>query len=834
MAQHIVVKGAKEHNLKKINISIPKKKLVVVTGVSGSGKSSLVFDILYSEGQRRYIEGLSSYAKQFLNITKKPDIESLTGISPSISVHQRSISHNPKSTVGTLTSAYDYLRLFFSRLGKIRCPEHGILLKEQKAPELVENIMKSHLGKKITLMGVFIEGKKGEFNSEFQFLIKKGFLKAYIDKKWISLSPDLKLLKTHLHYIDVVVDQLIVDPKYEKRFIKALEICNQMFDGQLHLYFNENKKSEHYSLKNVCPKCGYSFPWNLEPRLFSYNNPVSVCASCDGMGIYYEEIKHEDDESEFYTEKKCPDCNGIRLNKYLLNVFVNNYNLANFLEIPISDLIVLIRSLKFKGNEKLIFAPIQSILVQCLQNILNVGGGYLSLNRTSRTLSGGEAQRLRLASHLKSSLTGILYVLDEPSIGLHQRDHNKLLKVLRSLVDKGNSVVVVEHDEATILAADHIIDIGPKAGIYGGEVVAEGTLKEFMAQKSLTSDYISKRRTIDFPKNYRISKNFIDLQNCNFHNLKNINVKIPKKVLCGISGISGSGKSSLVDVLGTALYNELTGEIKQSEIYSEISGHDDIYKLKYINQKPIGKTSRSSPATYVGVMSFIRNFMGELPDAAVMGFTSSDFSFNVKGGRCESCQGTGLKKIEMRFLDGVQVMCEECEGRRYFSRILEVEYKGKNIADILEMSFDEAVSFFEAHPRLSVILKTAQAMGLGYLTLGQSSVTLSGGEAQRIKLIKELSYKNSQHTVYILDEPTTGLHFDDINRLVAILQKLVDQGHTVLVIEHNLDLLRCCDYLIDMGPEGGDQGGEIVAQGTIDQVSKVKTSFTGQFLKNMN
>ncbi|MBQ3677986.1 MAG: excinuclease ABC subunit UvrA [Succinivibrio sp.] len=937
----IVIRGARTHNLKNLNISIPRNKLCVITGRSGSGKSSLAFDTLYAEGQRRYVESLSAYARQFLSLMDKPDVDSIEGLSPAISIEQKATSHNPRSTVGTITEIHDYLRLIWARIGEARCPEHGTVLKAQTISQMVDAVMEQPEGTKIMILSPVVRGRKGEYKQLFADLAKDGFIRARVDGEICDLSdpPDLALREKH--DIDIVVDRIKVKPDLKQRLADSFETALKYSDGiAVVCPMDEHKKedeilfSSHYS----CPICGYSIP-ELEPRDFSFNNPHGYCPKCEGLGammvldidkivpdktksiyegailgwdrrnpFYFKELeavadyydidlqkpfseltkkevdiimygsgttaipmklvysggkksqtsiepfegvitnyerRSRETESEYvrvYISKlmrplPCPDCHGARLKKEYCNVFVNNKSLPEINNYSIQECYQFFSEIQLTEQEKNIASRVLKEIRARLGFLINVGLGYLTLSRSAETLSGGEAQRIRLASQIGAGLTGVMYVLDEPSIGLHQRDNAKLLSALKNLRDIGNTVIVVEHDEDTMRAADQIIDIGPAAGINGGEVIAQGTVDDIeKSEQSLTGKYLSGTRRIEIPKKRIKAKKskMLTLKGCTGNNLKNIDVSFPVGCFVVVTGVSGSGKSTLVnDTLVRVAERELNGVTANDDPapYREIEGLENFDKIICIDQSPIGRTPRSNPATYVGLFSDIRDLFAKTPEARARGYNAGRFSFNVKGGRCEACQGDGTIKVSMNFMPDVYVKCEECDGKRYNRETLEVLYKGKTISDVLEMNIEQALEFFGAVPSIASKLQTLMDVGLSYITLGQAATTFSGGEAQRIKLSKELSKKATGKTLYILDEPTTGLHFEDVKLLLEVLTRLRDQGNTVIVIEHNLDVIKSADYLIDLGPEGGRNGGNIIVCGTPEEVCECKESFTGQFLK---
>lgn len=926
--ENIVVRGARTHNLKNITITIPRNQLCVVTGLSGSGKSSLAFDTLYAEGQRRYVESLSSYARQFLQLMDKPDVDSIDGLSPAISIEQKATSHNPRSTVGTITEIHDYLRLLFARIGQARCPEHGTILKAQTISQMVDQTLAYEEGTKLMIMAPVVRGRKGEHRQLLAQLAQQGFVRARIDGDICDLSdpPELKL---HIkHNIEVVIDRFKVREDIKQRLAESFETALKVANGLAmivpmddHQEQDEIILSDQYS----CPICGYSIS-ELEPRNFSFNSPHGACPSCDGLGkqmvfaeskvvpdtnksieegaialwdkrswsfyrllvpicdaygidiykpfkeltreqqelvlygtpnkkpeddhyflgvIHYFERQAKESESESYqnllhglmTTKICPECHGARLKKEYCNVFVADKTLPQINEMSISDCFEFFNSIKLGTQDSQIAERILKEVRERLMFLKNVGLGYLNLARSADTLSGGEAQRIRLASQIGAGLVGVMYVLDEPSIGLHQRDNQRLLDALMHLRNLGNSVIVVEHDEDAIRQADYIIDIGPRAGVHGGQVVTAGSLEHIMqCENSLTADYLTGRKSIAIPDKRVEPKGFLTLHGCQGNNLKNISASFAVGCFNVVTGVSGSGKSTLVNdtlvpIVSKHMKNAADFDLDRAFDCKSIEGLEYFDKLICIDQSPIGRTPRSNPATYIDLFTAIRELFAQTPMSRARGYSAGRFSFNVKGGRCEACQGDGTIKVEMHFLPDVYVQCEQCQGKRYNRETLEVHYKGKSIADVLNMTVEEAYSFFEAIPKIRRKLKALIDVGLSYITLGQSALTFSGGEAQRIKLAKELSKVSTKNTLYILDEPTTGLHFHDVKQLLDMLMRLRDDGNTVIIIEHNLDVIKCADYLIDLGPEGGSGGGQIIATGTPEQVAQNPNSFTGQFLK---
>ncbi|MGZ3801449.1 MAG: excinuclease ABC subunit UvrA [Bdellovibrio sp.] len=855
----IVVKGAKEHNLKNVSVTIPRNKITVFTGLSGSGKSSLAFDTVYAEGQRRYVESLSAYARNFLEQLKKPEVDSITGLSPAIAIDQKSVSTNPRSTVGTVTEIYDYLRLLYAKLGVPQCPIHHIPVSSQTPQQIIEDVFRKSNGTKFYVLAPMASGKKGEFLSEFQRWAKKGFVKAKVDGKMIDLDKATKLAKTKTHDIDLVVDQLILKDSMKHRLSESINTALSMANGRIVIEMVGGERIS-YSLHSACPQCGYSFP-EIEPRLFSFNNPRGACPTCHGLGtvdlveeeqfsdsevggkkldkvIYkYKGKKTSEDDEEEDEEmvlSACPDCKGARLKPEALNIHVGERTIAELSDLSAVELRSWISKVKWKSKDQLIAEKIVKQIVARLDYLVRVGTGYLSLSRTSRTLSGGEAQRIRLATQVGSSLIGVLYVMDEPSIGLHPRDHQRLLEIIGELKNRGNTILLVEHDEDTIRYADFVVDLGPRAGVLGGEMMAQGTPEQLANNpKSLTGKYLKGELRIPVPKIRRKGNGeILKLTGASGNNLQNVDMQIPLGTFTAVTGVSGSGKSTLIiDTLYKILARHFYNSTAVPSPYKKIDGLNKIDKVIDINQRPIGRTPRSTPATYVGLFPLIRDLFATLPDSKLRGYEPGRFSFNVKGGRCETCMGHGQIRVEMHFLSDVFVTCDTCQGRRYNRETLNVKFKGKSIADVLEMSVEEALEFFRNHNHIHRKLETLHRVGLDYMTLGQSSTTLSGGEAQRVKLSKELSRRGTGKTLYILDEPTTGLHFDDVRKLVELIHELTDQGNTVLVIEHNMEVVKSADHIIDLGPDGGKDGGLIVAAGTPEQVAKVAGSETGKFLK---
>lgn len=940
MNNNIIIKGAKEHNLKNINLEIPRDKLVVITGLSGSGKSSLAFDTLYAEGQRRYVESLSSYARQFLGLMEKPDVELIEGLSPAISIDQKTTSKNPRSTVGTVTEIYDYIRLLYARIGVPYCPNCGKRIEKQTIDQIVDSVMNLEQGSKIQVLAPAVRGRKGEFKKLLENFSKEGFVRARIDGETVELTDDIDIDRKRKHTVEIIVDRLIIKEDIRSRLTESVEIALKHANNLVLIVVGTSKDDSEemlFSQNYACPDCGISFE-ELSPRMFSFNNPFGACPTCTGIGylmkmdedliipdksktlydgikafgassmkkgdtmakMYFESIaKHYgveikdvpikelpkdflnkilygtgDEKIDFeysssagtrkfsspfegviptldrrYRETKsqgmkdfyemymsnshCPTCNGARLRKESLAVKVGDKNINELTEMSIDKIKNYLNSLKLNNKDKMISEQILKELNKRLQFLIDVGLEYLTLSRSAGTLSGGEAQRIRLATQIGSGLTGVLYILDEPSIGLHQRDNEKLIATLKKLRDLGNTVIVVEHDEDTMYAADQIIDIGPGPGVHGGKVIAQGTAEQIkQIPESITGQYLSGKKQIPIPEKRRKSNGrAIEVKGATQNNLKNINVKFPLGQFICVTGVSGSGKSTLVnDILYKALAKQINGSNEKPGAHKEIIGIENIDKIINIDQSPIGRTPRSNPATYTGVFDNIRDIFAGTNEAKMRGYEKGRFSFNVEGGRCEACSGDGILRIEMHFLPDIYVPCEVCKGKRYNKETLEVKYKGKTIADVLDMTVEEALEFFKNIPRIKQKIQTLHDVGLGYIKLGQPSTTLSGGEAQRVKLATELSKKPTGKTLYILDEPTTGLHIADVHKLVEILQRLVDTGNSIIVIEHNLDLIKTSDYIIDLGPEGGDKGGKIVAVGTPEQIARNEQSYTGQFL----
>ena len=930
----IVVKGARAHNLKGVDIELPKNKLIVMTGLSGSGKSSLAFDTIYAEGQRRYVESLSAYARQFLGQMDKPDVDTIEGLSPAISIDQKTTSKNPRSTVATVTEIYDYIRLLYARVGKPYCPYHGIEIESQTVQQMVDRILELEERTKIQLLAPVISHRKGSHEKLIEDIGKKGYVRLRVDDEIVDVNEVPQLDKNKNHTIEVVVDRLVVKDGIETRLADSIETALELAEGNLTVDVINGEELK-FSENHACPICGFSIG-ELEPRMFSFNSPFGACPTCDGLGqklkvdldlvipdknktlnegaiepweptssdfyptllkrvceVYkinmdkpYKKLTdrqknilmngsgekeieftftqrnggtrkrkmvfegvvpnidrryHESPSeytremmSKYMTELPCETCHGKRLSKEALSVYVGDYNIGEVVEYSIKNTLYYFENLKLSDQDKSIADQILKEIISRLSFLNNVGLEYLTLDRSSGTLSGGEAQRIRLATQIGSRLTGVLYVLDEPSIGLHQRDNDRLINTLKEMRDLGNTLIVVEHDDDTMRAADYLVDVGPGAGNHGGEVVSSGTPNKVMKdKKSLTGQYLSGKKRIEVPEYRReITDRKIQIKGAKSNNLKNVNVDFPLSVLTVVTGVSGSGKSSLVNEI---LYKALAQKINKSKVkpgnFDEIKGIDQLDKIIDIDQSPIGRTPRSNPATYTGVFDDIRDVFAQTNEAKIRGYQKGRFSFNVKGGRCEACKGDGIIKIEMHFLPDVYVPCEVCDGKRYNRETLEVTYKGKNIADVLEMTVEEATHFFENIPKIKRKLQTLVDVGLGYITLGQQATTLSGGEAQRVKLASELHKRSTGRSIYILDEPTTGLHVDDISRLLKVLNRIVENGDTVVIIEHNLDVIKTADHIIDLGPEGGEGGGTIIATGTPEEIAQNKGSYTGQYLK---
>ena len=831
MGNSIVIKGAREHNLKNIDVEIPRDKLVVITGLSGSGKSSLAFDTIYAEGQRRYVESLSAYARQFLEQMGKPDVDSIEGLSPAISIEQKSTSHNPRSTVGTVTEIYDYLRLLFARVGRPYCFQCGEEITAQTVQQMVDAIAGLAEGTKFHILAPIVRGRKGEYRKELLEMRRAGFIRARIDGKMIDLGDDIALDKQKKHTIEIIVDRLVMKAgdALMRRLADSVDTSLKLAGGLVGV-LTEEGKTLVFSEKLACIRCGVSYP-EITPRIFSFNSPHGACPACDGIG--YALTPGSPEEEDFTQLEVCEVCHGARLRPESLSVKIAKQSIAEVTRQSVRAASEFFGTLKFTEREMVIAHRILKEIRERLGFLVNVGLDYLTLDRAAATLSGGEGQRIRLATQIGSGLVGVLYILDEPSIGLHQRDNRRLLQTLLRLRDLGNTVVVVEHDAETMMAADHILDMGPGAGSQGGHIIAQGTPNHVMGDPhSLTGQYLRGAQLVSVPQRKRKAKGFLSVVDAWKHNLKNLTVKIPLGLFTCVTGVSGSGKSTLVlEVLFHSLSQLLYHKKPKIDGCKDLHGVLALDKVIDIDQSPIGRTPRSNPATYTGLFGYIRDLYSNLPESRVRGYKPGRYSFNVKGGRCEACQGDGLIKIEMHFLPDVYVTCEVCKGQRYNRETLEILHKGKSIADVLNMTVDEALEFFEHIPLIKAKLQTLHDVGLHYVKLGQSATTLSGGEAQRVKLSRELSKRATGRTLYILDEPTTGLHFADVQRLLDVLDRLVEAGNTVLVIEHNLDVIKNADWIIDLGPEGGDRGGEIVAEGPPADIAKSKRSYTGQVLK---
>ncbi len=850
----IVVRGARMHNLKNLSVTIPRDTLTVITGLSGSGKSSLAFDTIYAEGQRRYVESLSAYARQFLEQVGKPEVDLIEGLSPTISIEQKTIGYNPRSTVGTVTELWDYLRLLYARIGKPYCYQCGKPIKSQSPQQITDQILSYPENTKLAILAPIVRGRKGEYQKELIQLRQRGFVRVRIDGEILELSQDIALDKNKKHMIDVYVDRLIIKGDrgvLSTRVSDSVELALKLGEGQLILESHgpEGVQETLLSEKFACQDCGISYP-APEPRTFSFNSPMGACPACDGLGVNRRFLDAEEDEEEDGKEASdqpvfveeitpeshpCPDCLGDRLRIESRYFRLGGKNIADVARLAITDLQTFFEKVKLSDREAMIAERIVKELVERIRFLNEVGVGYLSLARQAATLSGGESQRIRLATQIGTSLVGVIYVLDEPSIGLHQRDNDRLIGTLKRLRDLGNTVLVVEHDEDTMKQADFIVDIGPEAGVHGGSVIATGSFDDILNHKeSLTAKYLRGELTVPIPSARRPfdRKRMLKIEGAKQNNLKNVTAEFPLGTFTCVTGVSGSGKSTLViDTLFRLLAREVyRAKIAEPKI-KRASGFELVDKVVDIDQSPIGRTPRSNPATYTGLFSFIRELFAKLPESEIRGYKPGRFSFNVKGGRCEACEGDGVTKIEMHFLPDVFVRCDVCKGKRYNRETLDIRYKGKNIAEVLAMTIEESVAFFDAVPWIKSRLTVLNDVGLGYLQLGQSATTLSGGEAQRIKLARELSKRGTGKTVYILDEPTTGLHFEDVRKLVSMLQLLVDQGNTVIVIEHSLDLIKVADWVIDVGPEGGAGGGEIIVCGTPEEVAAHPTSYTGRYLK---
>ena len=841
MPRKIIIKGAREHNLKNIDLEIPRDRLVVITGVSGSGKSSLAFDTLYAEGQRRYVESLSAYARQFLEQMERPDVDSIDGLSPAIAIEQKSAGQSPRSTVGTVTEIYDYLRLLFARVGQVECYQCGREITAQTVQQIVDQLLSFPRQTPLHILAPIVAGRKGEYRRELKELSQAGFARVKIDGKPYELGEEISLEKNKPHDIDLVVDRLVLREGMEKRLADSLAMASRYGDEVIKvevLRDGESGRSEAliFSQKHACVRCGVSYP-ELTPRLFSFNSPHGACHACGGLGSEADGEWLSEDSTRLVGGRPCKQCNGARLRRESLHVKIGGRSIAEVTSMAMREALKFLSGVHFGQQAKVVAEKILHEIIGRLNFMVQVGLDYLTLDRPSATLSGGEAQRIHLATQIGSSLVGVLYILDEPSIGLHQRDNARLLTILRQLRDLGNTVLVVEHDRETILAADHVIDMGPGAGVNGGEVVAEGTPQDIIREEgSLTGQYLSGRKEISIPTRRRKgSGKMLVLRGARQNNLKGITVGFPIGAMTCVTGVSGSGKSSLVvDTLCRAMAQRLNGLSRERvRMCEEILGWENFERVIIIDQGPIGRTPRSNPATYTGLFNHIRELFAKLPEARVRGYNPGRFSFNLKGGRCEACEGDGVIRIEMHFLPDVFVTCEVCGGKRYNRETLEVLYKGRSIADVLDLAVIQALEVMGNVPAIREKLDTLKNVGLGYLHLGQAAPTLSGGEAQRIKLARELSKRSAGKSLYILDEPTTGLHFDDIRKLLDVLNRLTDAGNSVVIIEHNLDVIKSADYVVDLGPEGGDSGGEVVACGTPEEVSLVARSYTGQFLKGV-
>jgi len=835
----IVIKGARQHNLKDIDLEIPKRRLVVLTGVSGSGKSSLAFDTIYAEGQRRYVESLSAYARQFLERMDKPDVDLIEGLSPAIAIEQKGISRNPRSTVGTVTEIYDYLRLLFARVGRPHCYRCGREIRSQTPQQMVDQLLAIPEGSRLVVRAPLVQGRKGEYRKLLDQLRGEGFVRVRVDGEVKDLGEEITLDKNKRHNIDLVVDRLVLREGIKNRITESVELALRYGEGVVQVAV-EGGKELVFSERFACLECGVSYP-EISPRLFSFNSPYGACPRCGGLGFLpSRELPVSDEFPSFEVPEEalgaspCPECGGARLRKEALYVRFQGRSIAEVTRLSIQEALAFFQGTTLTPQEEEIARLVVREITERLSFLVRVGLTYLSLDRASATLSGGEGERIRLATQVGSGLTGVLYCLDEPSIGLHLRDNLRLLDTLKRLRDLGNTVIVVEHDPQTVLSADHVIDMGPGAGVHGGAVVFTGTPQELMrCQGSLTGQYLSHSLTIPIPEQRRKGeRGSLLIEGARANNLKGITVAIPLGIFTCVTGVSGSGKSTLViDTLYRVLAQRLHNARERAGEFTALEGTETVDKVVKIDQMPIGRTSRSNPATYTGIFSFIRELFSQLPESRVRGYTQGRFSFNVKGGRCEACQGEGIIRIEMHFLPDVYVTCDECKGRRFNRETLEIRYKGRDIAEVLEMTVEETLAFFRHIPPLKKRLGILTDVGLGYIELGQPAPTLSGGEAQRVKLARELGKRDTGRTVYILDEPTTGLHFAEIQRLLDVLNRLVDDGNTVIVIEHNLDVIKSADYIIDLGPEGGDEGGEVIATGTPEEVAASPHSYTGQFLR---
>jgi len=834
MQDFIVIKGAREHNLKNIDLAIPRQRMTVITGPSGSGKSSLAMDTIYAEGQRRYVESLSPYARQFLSELQKPDIDSIEGLSPSIAINQKTVTKSPRSTVGTITEIYDYMRVLYTRLGRAFCYKCGAPIAGQETADIITSVRGIPDGTRIQVLSPIVRDRKGEYRKELHEMRAEGFIRARIDGQMVDITQDLKLARYKRHTIEIVIDRLIIKPGIDRQLKTAIETALRYSDTVLINLVDKNLKDRGrdlvFSKKAVCPKCGISYP-EVTPMFFSFNSRTGACPACRGLGYEYL----EEEAQELNGERQCRACKGARLRPEALSIKTGGKNIAEFAAMPVTEALPFVNGLRLTKRERIIAERVLKEVKDRLGFLQRVGLGYLTLDRTSLTLSGGESQRIRLATQIGSSLTGVLYILDEPTIGLHHRDADRLLGSLGMLTEQGNTVIIVEHDEETMRRADHIVDMGPGAGILGGNITAEGSPRMIQENPgSITGKYLKGELEIPVPGERRSPNgSLIEILGAQAYNLKNIDVKIPLGVFVCVTGVSGSGKSTLIqEILYKSLEKEFYGARSITPgRHKEIKGTKNLDRVVAVEQKPLGRTPRSNPATYTGVFSYIRKLFSMNEEARIRGYGDSRFSFNVAGGRCEACKGEGLKKVGMHFLPDVYVLCDVCRGKRYNKETLEIAYKNKNISEVLDMTVSEALLFFFTVTPIRRRLQVLEDVGLGYLKLGQSATTLSGGEAQRVRLSKELGKKSTGRTLYILDEPTTGLHFVDIERLLKVLNGLVDMGNTVLVIEHNLDVIKSADYIIDLGPEGGNAGGYLVASGTPEEVSKVPGSFTGAVLR---
>jgi excinuclease ABC subunit A len=828
MQNVIVIKGAREHNLKNIDLTIPREAITVITGPSGSGKSSLAIDTIYAEGQRRYVESLSAYARQFIEQLRKPDVDYIEGLSPSISIDQKTVNRNPRSTVGTITGIYDYMRVLYTRIGRQFCYKCGSSISKQDSQNIINSVMSLPEGNRIQILSPIVRDRKGEYKKELQEMRREGFIRARIDGEMTDLTHDISLKKQKRHTIEIVIDRLIIKPGVERQLKEAIETALGYADIVTINLLSE-KRDIIFSKTAVCHACGISYP-DINPMFFSFNSKQGACPACNGLG--FQNI--DEDSVEIEDRTYCKSCNGLRLRREALSITIQDTSIAEFAQMPVKDALPFIDTLGLTDREMTIASRVLKEVRDRLIFLNRVGLGYLTLDRSSLTLSGGEAQRIRIATQLGSSLTGVLYILDEPSIGMHPKDCTRLLESLSSIKEAGNTIIVVEHDEETIRWADHVIDMGPGAGLRGGWVTASGTPGEIAGNmNSLTGKYLNGTLSIDIPSARRKPKDFIRILGAQEFNLKNIDVDIPVGAFTCVTGVSGSGKSTLVvEVLYKTLVKKLYGGRITPGRHKGIAGADEIDRIINVDQSPLGKTPRSNPATYTGIFSFIRDLFSQVSDAKIRGYSASRFSFNVSGGRCDSCGGDGLIKVAMHFLPDVYIPCDVCKGKRYNRETLDILYKGKNIAGVLDMTISEALQFFAAIPPIRQKLEILEDVGLGYLQLGQPASTLSGGEAQRVKLSKELGKKATGNTLYILDEPTTGLHFADIQKLLNVISSLVDSGNTVIVIEHNLDVIKSADYIIDLGPDGGDEGGRIIAKGAPEEIIKNTVSYTGKFLKD--